>query len=187
MLALLASGDSAALLIQFLVMAAIGGICAAVAHGRGRSAVGWFFLGAFFPCIALILVFVLPDLKREAAQRESQERTNRRLREQLAKERQVADARHAQTERRLAAHDQALLLDTETTDAEPPRGLPPPLPLERTWHYAVGASSHGPVTLDELRRLIESGTLKSDSLVWRDGMAVWQPVAETPELAEDES
>jgi len=183
MLARLASNDSGEPFIQLIVMAVFGTVCAVIAHGRGRSAVGWFFFGFFAPCIALIVLLVLPDMKKEAEARERQERTNRRLAESLAKDRQVADARHAVAERRLAAHDEVLQVDTRTHANAPPAALPPPLPGEQTWYYASGSERVGPVSTDELRRLLAQRTLTRESLVWKQGMAAWQPLASVPELA----
>ena len=46
--------------------AVFGLICAVIASGRGRNAVGWFFLGLIFNCIALIVLLLIPDLNDEA-------------------------------------------------------------------------------------------------------------------------
>ncbi len=42
------------------------------------------------------------------------------------------------------------------------------------WYYAVGDQRQGPVEQAEFERLVSSGTIKSDTLVWRQGMAEWQ-------------
>jgi uncharacterized RDD family membrane protein YckC len=42
------------------------------------------------------------------------------------------------------------------------------------WYYAIGDQRHGPVEHAEFERLVSSGTVKSDTLVWRQGMANWQ-------------
>src|SRR5687767_4831017 len=101
------------ILIQLLIGAAVGTACALIAHARGRSAVGWFFIGMFGPCfIGLILVLVLPDLKIEQERQRRLADENRRLREKLKKDRMVADERHAELNRRLQVHDVALGVDT---------------------------------------------------------------------------
>jgi hypothetical protein len=41
------------------------------------------------------------------------------------------------------------------------------------WFYSVGDSRLGPVTEDELKRLVADGKLKPGDLVWHDGMADW--------------
>ncbi len=42
------------------------------------------------------------------------------------------------------------------------------------WYYAIGEQRHGPVEQSEFDRLVAEGTIKSDTLVWRQGMATWQ-------------
>ncbi|VXA97250.1 Transporter [Luteimonas sp. 9C] len=44
------------------------------------------------------------------------------------------------------------------------------------WYYADARNTrHGPVTGDALRQLRDDGIVGDDTLVWRDGMADWQP------------
>lgn len=43
------------------------------------------------------------------------------------------------------------------------------------WFHARGGAQQGPVSGDELKRLAESGVLGPHDLVWREGMAQWQP------------
>lgn len=45
-----------------------------------------------------------------------------------------------------------------------------------TWHYAVDGGQRGPVDDGELDRLLASGDITPDTLVWRAGMAGWQPL-----------
>ena len=45
------------------------------------------------------------------------------------------------------------------------------------WYYADDAGRQGPVSLDELRRLVLLGKLKTDGLVWTKGMPDWQPAS----------
>ena len=102
--------DVKQLLVQLVVIVLFGAICSAIAHSKGRSALGWFFVGLLTncTCIGLILVLVLPDLKVEEERRRRLSKENRRLKEALRKDRQVSDQRHVQSQRRLAAHDRAL-------------------------------------------------------------------------------
>ncbi len=46
-----------------------------------------------------------------------------------------------------------------------------------SWYYAKNQQRFGPVTEEELRRLISDGTLGGSDLVWREGMPQWQTVA----------
>lgn len=45
------------------------------------------------------------------------------------------------------------------------------------WYLARDGSQFGPLADSELRKLVELGHLKPDDLLWRDGMAEWQPAA----------
>ena len=53
------------------------------------------------------------------------------------------------------------------------------------WFYGRDGARQGPVSEDELRRLAGAGELRAHDLVWRDGMANWQPAAEVPGLFPD--
>jgi membrane protease subunit (stomatin/prohibitin family) len=55
---------------------------------------------------------------------------------------------------------------------------PPPLPGEQ-WFIGVGNERQGPFSLAEL-----STRLTPEALVWRAGMAQWQPAQQVPELAQ---
>lgn len=160
-------------------------VCAILASGRGRSPVGWFFLGLFFSCLALILVLLLPDLKVEEERQRRHQLETRRLREQLAKERQVADQRHHQVERRLGAHDQALGLDTGEAPQLANAAPPPPLPDGTMWFYARGKERMGPVSEETVRHLLQAGAIRGDTLVWREGMADWTKAAGVDEFRGD--
>ena len=41
------------------------------------------------------------------------------------------------------------------------------------WHYMKNGAQTGPATTDEIKTLINSGTIKGDTLVWREGLASW--------------
>ena len=43
------------------------------------------------------------------------------------------------------------------------------------WFYAVGTNRNGPVSEEEFQRLVGQGVITSGTLVWREGMANWQP------------
>jgi uncharacterized RDD family membrane protein YckC len=43
------------------------------------------------------------------------------------------------------------------------------------WYYAEGAAQTGPVTDDEFGDLVRNGKIRAETLVWREGMASWQP------------
>lgn len=50
------------------------------------------------------------------------------------------------------------------------------------WYYAAGGQQQGPVAVEVLRQLLAMGQLQPADLVWRQGMANWQPAASIPDL-----
>ncbi len=46
------------------------------------------------------------------------------------------------------------------------------------WYYAEGNQQRGPVDDAEFDRLAKAGTIRPDTLVWREGFANWQPYAQ---------
>jgi uncharacterized RDD family membrane protein YckC len=49
------------------------------------------------------------------------------------------------------------------------------------WHYARDGQSVGPIEEGEFRRLIESGAVSADTLVWHEGMSDWKPCGQVDE------
>lgn len=45
------------------------------------------------------------------------------------------------------------------------------------YYYAVNGQQTGPVAEEQLREMVASGALAASTLVWREGMAEWQPFA----------
>jgi hypothetical protein len=43
------------------------------------------------------------------------------------------------------------------------------------WYYVVGENRNGPVGEEELQRLVQQGVILPQTLVWREGMANWEP------------
>ncbi len=52
------------------------------------------------------------------------------------------------------------------------------------WYYVENKRQFGPHSAEELRRWVAEGQLSPRVLVWREGMADWQPFAESPLAAE---
>jgi len=50
------------------------------------------------------------------------------------------------------------------------------------WYYASQGQQQGPVSDEQLQRMIQDGSLTRDDLVWREGMAAWQPAGEVAGL-----
>jgi len=52
-----------------------------------------------------------------------------------------------------------------------------------TWWIADKDKKTGPFGLDELKRLLENGKISTSSMVWKEGMEIWQPLDEVAELS----
>jgi hypothetical protein len=50
------------------------------------------------------------------------------------------------------------------------------------WYYSWNGEKIGPVSIAELERLVEDGTLEPTDLVWTKGMPDWQPASRVPAL-----
>lgn len=187
MLLQLAQSDEGFMAVQFGGGLLFAIICAIVAAGRGRSAVGWFFIGLILSCFGLILVLVLPDLKVQEEREKRVALENRRLREQLNKERHVSDQRHGHVERRLGAHDEALGLDTSKPPELPHSAAPAQLTDGDQWFYARDGERKGPVSMETMRHLIQAEAINADSLIWSQGMADWAPLSSVDAFRGDPS
>lgn len=60
--------------------------------------------------------------------------------------------------------------------------IPPPMPAQVPYYYAVNGAQQGPVSIDQLRALFASRTINRDSLVWKQGMANWAALQDVEEL-----
>jgi len=193
------------LAVRLIIMAVFGLITALIGSKKGRSGIGWFFIGFFFTLIGLIISLVVSDLGAENSRRSEATRERRRLREQLKQERMKSEAfrRHAQA--RLDSHDDSLGTDTRqaglaleggavpkqlsggggTAALAPSRqGVAPPgaSPVrERSWMYEMNGSQRGPVPESVLIDLIENGTIDPGTLVWTEGID-WTPAGRISHL-----
>lgn len=60
-----------------------------------------------------------------------------------------------------------------------PSGEPPPTSTPAEWYYSTTGVSSGPVSLEELRRLVTSGQIRSDHHVRHAGWDTWWSVADS--------
>jgi hypothetical protein len=185
--------------IQLTIMTVMGIICAVVAPTRGRSSVGWFFIGFFFSCLGLIVLLVIPDLKKLEAEKNRMLAENRRLREQVKLNREVADRRHEAVSSRLKAHDRALGVDTGqtaeaqlTAEATPEAAPAPPVAEGRSdsayaakqWYFVDEAGTQGPVAFKVLRSVWKSGEFPAHYYVRSADMTEWSTIEKMPGLRE---
>lgn len=173
-----------------LIICLIAGVIAAlIANGKGRSPIAWFFLGFFFPIIAIIVVSVIENLKEAEERRRRDYERLHRSREQIRQEQVKNESFQRHAGARLDLHDRALGMDTREAAVEAAPGgataaiapgAPPPIPS--LWHYAVGNRQMGPVDEPTLRELLRQGNISPATLVWTEGLAEWRPAREFPEL-----
>ena len=50
------------------------------------------------------------------------------------------------------------------------------------WWYVEKHKKTGPVTEDDLRRLIKAGKIDLNTMIWKEGMELWQQINETESL-----
>ncbi len=62
-------------------------------------------------------------------------------------------------------------------------GSPPPLPGAAGFFVAIDGKQAGPFDAAGLQRLLAAGQLKSDTLVWKEGLAQWMPAGQVTEVA----
>jgi len=63
-----------------------------------------------------------------------------------------------------------------------PAAVPPPIPAQVLYHYAVNGGQMGPVPFDKLKELFANRTINKDSLIWKQGMANWSALQDIEEL-----
>src|SRR4051812_30040433 len=56
--------------------------------------------------------------------------------------------------------------------------------MSDVWYFARDNQQVGPVPLEQLRRLLASGQVQGQDLVWHGGMPSWVPAASVAELAD---
>lgn len=59
---------------------------------------------------------------------------------------------------------------------------PPPLPQAVQYFYASSGVQNGPVDFTTLQSLFSSRKINKETLVWKKGMSIWQPLSEVDEL-----
>lgn len=60
--------------------------------------------------------------------------------------------------------------------------MPPPMPVQVQYHYAVNGTQMGPVPIEKLKELFANRSINKDSLIWKQGMANWSVLQDVEEL-----
>lgn len=107
------------LVIRIVLLLICGGAASAIAAGKNRNAVGWFFGGFFLGIIGIIIVAVLKDPVEEENRWNQTSRENRRLKEQLHQEKVKNESFRQYATNRLDTHDQHIGVNTKTIKPEP--------------------------------------------------------------------
>jgi len=79
----------------------------------------------------------------------------------------------------MAANLTAPSTKVQTNEAPPP----PPIPKAQTYHVVIDGKSKGPLTMVQLKSLIEMDKVTQETLVWREGMSGWEDIASLDELS----
>ena len=69
-----------------------------------------------------------------------------------------------------------------TQAATPSTNVPPPLPTQTQYFYAVNNQQIGPVSFDDLKLAFASRKVNAETLVWKQGLSNWIALKEVAEL-----
>lgn len=63
------------------------------------------------------------------------------------------------------------------------RVVPQPPPVEQAvWFYTANGARRGPVTTTQLKSQVETGVVRANDLIWREGLPGWVEAGTVPEL-----
>lgn len=71
----------------------------------------------------------------------------------------------------------------QQTQPSPGAAVPPPLP-QISYYAALNGQQAGPFSYEQLSQMAASGTLKRETLVWKQGMASWTAASDVSELSQ---
>lgn len=81
------------------------------------------------------------------------------------------------------AQQMAQVLGETMTDPQPTSHVPPPIPSALIYFVAINGQQTGPHNEQALGRMVQDGSLKRDTLVWKQGMPGWTKAGEINELS----
>jgi hypothetical protein len=191
-----------------VILVILGAITAAIAAGKGRSIVGWFFGGFFLGILGVILILCMSNLKEEEAKRAREALERRRLREKLKQEQLKNEAFRQHAAERLDAHDNLLGTDTRGAnrqlgggaqqaqlgfgaedEAQMPQQRPArtgsPAPAPGTfggvqWYFEINGETVGPAAETAVINMLRSGKIAPSTLVCREDQEQWLPASQVP-------
>jgi len=73
-------------------------------------------------------------------------------------------------------------LGQQPAQAQAGASVPPPMPVQTMYHYAVNAQQLGPVPIEKLQELFANRTINKDTLVWKQGLSTWVALKDVEEL-----
>ena len=59
---------------------------------------------------------------------------------------------------------------------------PPPIPKAQTYHLAIDGASKGPLTMEQIKGMMQRDEISKETLAWREGMASWEKMGNLDEL-----
>jgi hypothetical protein len=62
------------------------------------------------------------------------------------------------------------------------QSVPPPLSSSQ-YNVAINGQNYGPYEMDQLRQMVQQGSLTRETLVWKEGMAQWAAAGTVQELS----
>ena len=59
---------------------------------------------------------------------------------------------------------------------------PPQIPTEEVFYLVIDNAQAGPFNAAAMKQIIQNNMITKDTLVWKPGMAQWQPASQVPEV-----
>ncbi|MER0205008.1 MAG: SPFH domain-containing protein [Nitrosomonas sp.] len=81
------------------------------------------------------------------------------------------------------AQQMAQVFGKTMQDSQPSTSAPPPIPSALMYFVAMNGQQTGPHNEQVLGRMVQDGSLKHDTLVWKQGMPAWTKAGEVNDLS----
>ncbi|NPA60051.1 MAG: SPFH domain-containing protein [Epsilonproteobacteria bacterium] len=59
---------------------------------------------------------------------------------------------------------------------------PPPIPKAQTYYLAINGVSTGPLTIEQIKAMIQKNQISKETLAWREGMDGWEKISSLDKL-----